>query len=69
MLKRLAGSTYLFAVGMRPGPTTATFTLRGFTGTNSVEVVGEDRSLSATDGVFADTFTSHAVHIYRTANP
>jgi hypothetical protein len=69
MLKRSAGSTYVFAVGMRPGTTTATFTLRGFTGRSNVEVVGENRSLSATDGVFTDTFTSHAVHIYRTPNP
>ncbi|HMA96203.1 MAG TPA: hypothetical protein VKP30_26130 [Polyangiaceae bacterium] len=68
MLKRFGGSTYVFAVGMRPAATTATFTLRGVSGKSNVEVVGEGRSLEATDGVLRDAFSAHAVHIYRVAH-
>jgi hypothetical protein len=68
MLKRYGGSTYLFAVGMRPATTTATFTLRGITGQTVVEVVGEGRNLAASQGVFRDDFGAHAVHLYRVAN-
>lgn len=69
MLKRSGGYTYLFAVAMRPGTTTATFTLRGFTGNPAVEVLGEGRQIASTAGQFQDGFTSHAVHIYRIPNP
>lgn len=68
MLKRLGSNTYLFAVGMRPAATTATFTLRGISGDPKVEVVGEGRILDATHGVLSDAFTAHAVHIYRLAH-
>jgi hypothetical protein len=68
MVKRSAGATYVFAVGMRPSATTATFSLRGITGDRSVEVLGENRSLTAEAGVFEDSFSAHAVHIYRTLN-
>jgi hypothetical protein len=68
MLKRYGGSTYLFAVGMRPAATTATFTLRGFSGVGAAEVLGEGRSLSVTAGVLKDDFAAHAVHVYRVAN-
>ena len=54
---------------MRPGTTTATFTLRAFSGDQAVEVLGEDRSLQAAAGVFQDGFSDYAVHIYRIANP
>ncbi len=68
MLKRYGGSTYLFAVGMQPESTTATFVLRGLSGTRTVEVVGEGRSLSAIDGVLKDSFAAHTVHIYRVSH-
>lgn len=68
MLKRYGGNTYLFAVGMRPATTTATFTLRGISGKSNVEVIGENRSLEATDGVLSDVFSAHAVHLYRLAH-
>jgi hypothetical protein len=65
MLKRHEGASYLFAVAMQSGDTTATFTLKGLTGDKTVEVLGEDRSLSAHGGVFSDTFKSWAIHCYR----
>jgi hypothetical protein len=65
MLKQHEGASYLFAVAMRSGDTTATFTLKGLVGDKTVEVLGEDRNLSARGGVFSDTFKSWAVHCYR----
>ena len=69
MVKREGGFTYVFAVTMRPGTPTATFTLRGFTGSSTVEVVGEGRTIAASGGVFHDAFTNYAVHIYKVPNP
>jgi hypothetical protein len=45
-----------------------TFTVSGLDDTTlSVEVVDESRTLTATDGVFADDFDKNAVHIYKIA--
>jgi hypothetical protein len=65
MLKQHDGATYLFAVAMRNGDTTATFTLKGLAGDKTVEVLGEDRSLSVRSGAFSDSFKSWAAHAYR----
>jgi len=65
MLKQHEGASYLFAVAMRNGETTASFTLKGLAGDKKVEVLGEERSLSAQSGAFSDTFKSWAVHCYR----
>jgi Beta-galactosidase len=65
MLKRYNEYTYLFAVSMRPGATTATFTLRDFPANASAEVVGESRSIQVTGGVFQDAFADYGVHIYK----
>lgn len=70
MVKRTSGFTYVYAVSMRPGTPTATFTLRNLVGARTVEVVGENRSLIANNGVFQDAFANYGVHIYKvsTAN-
>ena len=49
----------------KPASTPATFTLKGLAGDKTVEVLGEDRSLSACGGAFSDSFKSWAVHCYR----
>jgi hypothetical protein len=67
MVKRHNGFTYIYAVSMRKGMPTATFTLRDFSGTSTVEVVGENRTITATNGVFQDAFTNWGVHIYKVA--
>ena len=67
MVKRTGDALYLFAVGMRDGKTTAAFTLRGLTGEAKVEVVDENRTLNAQDGVFRDDFQPWGAHIYRIA--
>jgi hypothetical protein len=65
MLKRHGGATYLFAMGARPGgPASATFRLRGC-GDTEVAVMGEDRTIRAQGGVFADRFEEYEVHLYR----
>jgi hypothetical protein len=69
MVKRHNGFTYIYAVSMRKGTPTANFTLRDFTGTSTVEVVGENRTIMATNGVFQDAFTNWGVHIYKVATP
>lgn len=69
MVKRGPAGTCLFAVGMREGRTTATFTFEGpdggVTTDGEVEVLGENRRLPVRRGVFSDTFESWDVHIYR----
>lgn len=65
MLKRYNGETYLFAVSMRPGITTATFTLRDFQGDAEAEVIGENRVKIFSNGVMRDSFTDYTVHLYR----
>ncbi|MDF3056299.1 MAG: hypothetical protein K0R17_514 [Rariglobus sp.] len=56
---------HLFAAASRDGETAATFTVHGLTGEHRVEVLGENRTLTARDGVFTDRFTSWDVHLYR----
>ena len=65
MIKHSGGATYLFAVGMRDGATKATFTLTGIEGNGLVEVLDENRTLTATNGSFSDHFDPWAVHLYR----
>jgi hypothetical protein len=65
MVKRRSGATYVFAVGMRDGTTTATFKVDGLPGRARAEVLGEDRSLEVRDGVFRDRFRPWDVHLYR----
>ncbi len=65
MVKQFGGATYLFAVGMRNGVTEATFTLVNAAGGNAVAVLGENRTLTATNGLFRDHFDPWAVHLYK----
>ena len=65
MVKRYQGALYIFAVAMRPGGTTATFTLRGVDQATA-EVIGESRTRSVAGGTFSDDFAAdYAVHLYR----
>ncbi|MEK7996465.1 MAG: hypothetical protein AAB403_21910, partial [Planctomycetota bacterium] len=65
MVKKHGGATYLFAVAMRSGQTSATFTIQGLEGEKPVEVLGEDRTLTSKNGVFQDRFAPWDVHLYR----
>jgi hypothetical protein len=65
MVKRAAGTLYLFAVAMRPGATQATFTLRGLQ-SGTATVIGESRTIPIAGGNFQDAFAAdYAVHLYR----
>ncbi|MBN2583910.1 MAG: hypothetical protein JXL80_12655 [Planctomycetes bacterium] len=64
MVKEYGGATYLFAVGMRDGSTTATFQVAG-AGAAQAEVLGESRTITVSGGSFQDAFTPYAVHLYR----
>jgi hypothetical protein len=68
LVKRHEKSTYLFAVGMRDGTTTATFRLKDLADRAQVEVLGEKRQLTCEGGVFRDQFSPWAVHLYRIKN-
>ena len=65
MVKSSGGTTCLFAVGLRNGMTDATFTFAGVKGESLVEVLGENRALTATNGSFSDHFDPWAVHLYK----
>jgi hypothetical protein len=65
MLKRYMGATFLFAVEMRSGATKASFALSGFPASAKAEVLGENRSISVTNGAFDDAFENYGVHLYK----
>jgi hypothetical protein len=67
MAKQTGDALYLFAVGMRDGKTTASFALRGVAGEAKVEVLEENRTLNAENGVFRDDFQPWDAHVYRIA--
>jgi hypothetical protein len=62
MTKNYGSVNYIFSVGMRPGTTTATFTVNAG---NKVEVIGESRTLAVSAGKFTDNFASYGVHLYK----
>jgi hypothetical protein len=64
-VKRTADATYVFSVAMRDGEAGVRFGLSGLRAGQSVEVLGEGRSLEARAGEFADRFKSWDVHLYR----
>ncbi len=65
MAKRHQGALYVFAVAMREGETTATFTIPGLAAGKTIEVEGENRTLKSTQGHFEDTFKPWDAHVYR----
>jgi hypothetical protein len=64
MTKSYGGSTYIFAAAMRGAATTATYKPAGIT-SGTVTVLGENRTLTLTNGSFTDTFAGYDVHIYK----
>ena len=68
MAKEYKGAMYLFAVGMRDGKTKTTFTAPALKGSQTIEVLGENRTILSQDGVFSDIFDSWDVHLYRVEN-
>jgi len=67
--RRHSQSIYLFAAAMRNADTQATFSIANLKGTATIEVIGEGRTLTATDGKFEDAFAGYDAHLYRAAEP
>ncbi len=68
MIRRHAGTTYLFAVAMREGETTAKFTIPG-PGEAHIDVLGEGRTIDVGGGTWVDKFSDYQVHLYRIDPP
>lgn len=64
MTKVYGDSTYVFAAAMRGTPVNATFTLSPALN-GQVEVIGENRGLTLSNGRFQDGFAGYGVHLYR----
>ena len=79
MLREKDGDIYIFSArvtepdpvpevkyqGVEPESIVAQFEISSLTGSATVEVVDEGRTLTAVDGLFTDTFAKCAVHIYK----
>jgi hypothetical protein len=67
LAKLHGGCLYVFAVNFdsRLQRTNATISITGLPAATKIEVVDEDRSLTAQAGSFADVFEPLAVHVYR----
>jgi hypothetical protein len=62
MTKSYDGNHYIFAVPVRKGSTTVTFS---FGYMDSVVVIGENRTIKTTNGEFRDDFSDYSVHLYK----
>ena len=69
MLKVKDGYAYIFAgIGLKDTTGSKTFTLPSGVNGSTVEVVGEGRSVTLSNGTFTDAFaTEYAHHVYRIA--
>lgn len=65
MVKRHAGTTYIFAIGMRNGAARGAFTVRNLPQSASADVLGEGRTIVIKNGQFEDDFQPFDVHLYR----
>lgn len=65
LAKRHQGATYVFAIAMREGQTTGSFSVPGLTGDATVTVLGEDRTIRAPAGRWEDAFSAYEVHLYK----
>ena len=64
-VKKHQGTTYLFAVRMEASPAKGKFQVTGMSGTATVRVIGEDRTIPMQDGRFRGHFAPYAVHLYQ----
>ncbi len=62
LTKKAGKVNYLFAVAMREGETTATFHVKSG---RTVEVIGENRTITIRKKKFVDEFSDYGVHLYR----
>jgi hypothetical protein len=67
LTRRQGNATYVFAVGMTNAPVKGTISLKGAAG--AVEVLGEQRQLTASATSWSDSFSPYQVHLYRIVGP
>ena len=65
LVKANGSSLYVFAAVSRPGTTTGSFAVHGLTGHGVATVLGENRSVTVTGGMYDDDFVANDVHLYR----
>ncbi|NLF32488.1 MAG: hypothetical protein GX591_16555 [Planctomycetes bacterium] len=65
MVKRLDGCTYVFSVVMRNASTTVTYTSFQLPPFSAAEVIGEDREIPLSAGMFSDQLGGFGVGLYR----
>ena len=65
LVKKHEQATYLFSVRMENSPAKATFRFREAFSGNTVEVLGEGRTIELEASQFSDEFAPHAVHLYK----
>ncbi|MEI8198037.1 MAG: beta-galactosidase [Phycisphaerae bacterium] len=63
LTRRQGNATYVFAVGMTDQTIHVTF--HHADGKGSIDVLGEQRQITASKGQWTDTFTGYQVHLYR----
>ena len=64
-VRKYEGETWIFTVAMRGEATTAEFRIKANAKIESIEVLDENRKISAQEGVFKDRFEPWDVHLYR----
>jgi len=64
LVKHYRDTLYVFAVAMRDGSTTGTFSINGVSD-GMITVIGEDRELILSNGTFEDLFEGYDVHLYK----
>jgi hypothetical protein len=64
MVKLQHNTVYLFAVGMKNSASRARFTIAGVDKATAL-VLGEERTVTITNGVFEDWFEGYGVHLYQ----
>ena len=56
---------YIFSIAMRPKFTKATFNIKGLKASAQIDVIDENRTITAKAGQFSDIFTPMNVHLYK----
>ena len=64
VVKQYKDALYVFAVSMREGTATAAFTLEGIKD-GKATVIGEDRDIIISNGIFKDQYEDYGVHLYK----
>jgi len=65
MTKAQGTSLYVFSAISRMGTAMGSFTIAGLSGSGMATVVGENRTVPVSAGVFTDAFATNDVHIYQ----